>query len=244
MIERETERTLSRNKLLLGILFLSSAITLSLLVVYSPALTEDQQSVLFKVPHSPREFLDLITVLKVYCEGSYFYLLSVFSFFFVFLQSFGIPGPLILCIISGALFGRWQALLLVTLCSTIGSTMCYLLSETLGKGLIVRQFPKQVLAINGKIDNHRANLFYYILFLRLTPIIPNWLINLCAPIIGVNVVPFVIATFLGLVPANFLYISSGISLTSMQEVGLDYQSIALLIILGGLALIPTLKRNN
>ena len=37
----------------------------------------------------------------------------------------------------------------------------------------------------------------YIIFLRITPILPNWLINISSPILGVNIVHFFVGTFLG-----------------------------------------------
>ena len=37
----------------------------------------------------------------------------------------------------------------------------------------------------------------YIIFLRITPILPNWLINISSPILGVNIVHFFLGTFLG-----------------------------------------------
>ena len=48
-----------------------------------------------------------------------------------------------------------------------------------------------------QVQENRENLFYYILFLRLTPIMPNWFVNVACPIVGVPLSCFVSATALG-----------------------------------------------
>jgi uncharacterized membrane protein YdjX (TVP38/TMEM64 family) len=51
--------------------------------------------------------------------------------------------------------------------ATIGSAVCYMLS------------------LAQEVHHHRHNLINYILFLRITPIFPNWFINVSAPIVSV-----------------------------------------------------------
>ena len=41
-------------------------------------------------------------------------------------------------------------------------------------------------------------MFYHFLFLRVTPILPNWLINVSSPIVGVPFLYFSVGTFLGM----------------------------------------------
>lgn len=48
-----------------------------------------------------------------------------------------------------------------------------------------------------QVDKHRDSLLNYIIFLRITPFLPNWFINMTSPVIGVPVFPFVFGTFLG-----------------------------------------------
>ncbi len=48
-----------------------------------------------------------------------------------------------------------------------------------------------------KVSNHKDQLLYYIIFLRITPFLPNWFINISSPIINVPLVTFVIGTFIG-----------------------------------------------
>lgn len=48
-----------------------------------------------------------------------------------------------------------------------------------------------------QVNNHRSNLLNYMIFLRITPFLPNWFINITAPVIDVPMFPFWLGTFLG-----------------------------------------------
>jgi uncharacterized membrane protein YdjX (TVP38/TMEM64 family) len=56
------------------------------------------------------------------------------------LQTFAIPGPLILSIMSGALFGRVYGFILVCVVATFGASGCYLLSSALARYFIFKYF--------------------------------------------------------------------------------------------------------
>ena len=47
------------------------------------------------------------------------------------------------------------------------------------------------------MNKHKDDLINYIVFLRITPFLPNWFINIVSPVIGVPVMPFFIATVIG-----------------------------------------------
>ncbi len=76
------------------------------------------------------------------------------------------------------------------------------------------------------------------LFLRITPLLPNWLINLASPVVGVPYLAFISATIIGLMPANILHVNMGASLSTMKKIGFDANVIIFLLILSFVALIP------
>jgi uncharacterized membrane protein YdjX (TVP38/TMEM64 family) len=59
------------------------------------------------------------------------------------------------------------------------------------------------------------------LFLRITPLLPNWLINLASPIVGVPYKYFILATIFGLMPANIMHVSMGSEIASLNKIGFD-----------------------
>lgn len=117
--------------------------------------------------------------------------------FWFSLQAFAIPGSLFLSILSGFLFKFHVALTLVCTCSAVGASLCYLLSQLVGRRLVKHYFPERAKQWSEQVDKHRNELLSYILFLRMTPFLPNWFINLVAPVIGVPLYPFALGTFLG-----------------------------------------------
>ena len=58
----------------------------------------------------------------------------------------------------------------------------------------------------------------YMLFLRVTPTLPNLFINLASPIVDIPFHVFFLATVVGLIPASFITVrvSGYFSLTSLQ----------------------------
>lgn len=89
-------------------------------------------------------------------------------------------------------------MILVCTCSALGATLCYLLSQVLGKRIVIHFCPERAKNWAKQVDKHRDNLLSYMLFLRMTPFLPNWFINLVAPVIGVPLFPFAFGTFLGM----------------------------------------------
>jgi uncharacterized membrane protein YdjX (TVP38/TMEM64 family) len=49
-----------------------------------------------------------------------------------------------------------------------------------------------------KVASKRNDLLYYMIFLRVTPIVPNWFINLASPLIDIPLFPFALGTFIGI----------------------------------------------
>lgn len=113
------------------------------------------------------------------------------------LQTFAIPGSLFLSILSGFLFSFPIALTLVCSCSALGATLCYLLSQLVGRRLVKHFFPERAAIWSQQVNKHKNDLLSYMLFLRMTPFLPNWFINLVAPVIGVPLYPFAVGTFFG-----------------------------------------------
>jgi uncharacterized membrane protein YdjX (TVP38/TMEM64 family) len=243
-IKRETEEGLNRSKQVLVSLFCAGLVVLGLLVYLAPVVRNEDRDLFWKVPWNVEEIQMLSNAIMNYTNESYYYILTFFCFLYLLLQSFAIPGPLILSILAGTLFGRWIGLFVVSCCATSGASLCYTLSHFFGKGLVVRKYPEKIVEANKKIQEHKNHLFFYLLFLRITPIVPNLIINLSSPILGVPFKVFFMATFFGLMPANIIHINTGMTLASIKKVGLTYDSLIFLGILAFLALIPTLFINR
>lgn len=162
--------------------------------------------------------------------------------FYCSLQTFAIPGSLFLSILSGFLYNFPVALTLVCLCSALGATLCYLLSQLVGRRVVKHYFPEKARVWAHQVDKHREDLLSYMLFLRMTPFLPNWFINLVAPVIGVPLYPFALGTFLGVAPPSFIAIQAGKTLYKMTSSSdaFSWGSVTMLAVFSVFSLVPVI----
>ncbi|XP_067941289.1 transmembrane protein 41 homolog [Watersipora subatra] len=230
---------------LLCVTFLTALAILYITYSYFPKLHEEEK-VHMKLPRNMEDARQLGLVLTKHKTQYYLQVLSAFSITYIFLQTFAIPGSIFLSVLSGYLFPPYQALLLVCSCSALGASCCYGLFSVVGRGLVVRYFPDRVRSWSDQVDRHREHMLNYMIFLRITPFLPNWFINIASPVISVNYMPFVLGTFIGVAPPSFLAIQTGTTLYDMTESTSNF-TWSRLIFLAGLAtlsLLPVLYKTK
>ncbi len=74
----------------------------------------------------------------------------------------------------------------------------------------------------------------------MTPIAPNWFLNISSSVVGVPYSIFLAASFVGLIPYTYLLVQTGMTLNDINSIGLDLKTLASLMVMGLIALIPTL----
>jgi len=221
----------------IGALFLFG---LSLFVVlYFTVPSAENVSFTWKIPRKIEDVRDLAGIAQKYYQSNPTYVTVLFVYLYIFLQTFGIPGPAILGIIAGALFGPVKGFLVANTCASIGAVTCYYLSSIIGKTIVLKYFPGLLKKFTRFIKAHEDNLVWYMLFLRVTPLLPNWFINYASPIVGMPFKLFCIGSFLGLVPNSFILVRTGILLHEVSEFGLNLKAFFFLGLLALLMLVPT-----
>ncbi|KAF0544239.1 transmembrane protein 41B [Gigaspora margarita] len=165
---------------------------------------------------------------------------------YIFLQSFAIPGSVMLSVLGGALWGTWKALLFICFCSATGATICNLLSYYLGRAVTEKFLSKRMEIWNEQLNDHRKHLFSYIIFLRVTPFLPNWFINIASPHLGVGTIVFYFATLLGVAPLSFIHTQAGETIHNLTETDeisfFTTKNIIAMTLIAIAALIPILVR--
>ncbi|XP_069134060.1 transmembrane protein 41B-like isoform X2 [Argopecten irradians] len=235
----------TRSFIILGFIFFASILTLGIVYLKFPNLAEDEKQYI-KLPRDIDDAKNLGKVLSRYKEDHYYQVLGAYFIVYVFLQSFAIPGSIFLSILSGFLFSFSIALFLVCLCSALGASFCYLLSYLVGRRLVQKYFPERVAEWQSHVNRHREHLLNYIIFLRITPFLPNWFINITAPVINVSLVPFFFGTFLGVAPPSFVAIQAGTTLQKLTSSGdaVSWSSLIILTIFACLSLLPVFLKNK
>ena len=161
-IKAETEASLKTSKRILLSIFIVCLIFLFILISNAPEVSDSDKETFLTFPRNVKQIQLLSNAIQTYTASSYWYVVTLFCFLYLLLQSFAIPGPLILSILAGALFGRLEGLIYVSLCATSGASLCYTLSCFFGKGIIVRSYPNKVLEANKKIKEHSGSISFLI----------------------------------------------------------------------------------
>ena len=134
----------------------------------------------------------------------------------------------------------------ICFCSATGASFCYLLSYLVGRRLVRKYLPERSADWAEKVEKQKDNLLGYIIFLRITPFLPNWFINIVSPVLDVHLRPFWIGTFIGVAPPSFIAIQAGTTLQQLTSTtdALSFQSVALLVIFAFLSILPALVKNR
>ncbi|XP_023717271.1 transmembrane protein 41B isoform X2 [Cryptotermes secundus] len=231
--------------IVVGAIFVTSFIALFYIYLKFPEL-ESEEMQHMKIPWDIEDAKQLGRVLDRYKDKYFFEVMLTLIVTYIFLQTFAIPGSITLSILSGFLFPFPLALMLVCFCSATGASLCYVLSYFLGRHLVYRYFPEKASQWALTVKKHRSNLISYLLFLRMTPFLPNWFINITSPIIGVPLFPFWIGTFIGVAPPSFVAIQAGQTLykLSASSDAWSWTSVILLGFFAALSLVPVLIKKR
>ncbi|PAN07696.1 hypothetical protein PAHAL_1G356000 [Panicum hallii] len=165
---------------------------------------------------------------------------------YIFMQTFMIPGTIFMSLLAGALFGQLGGLALVIFAATAGASSCYFLSKLVGKPLVFSLWPDKLLFFQKQVAKRRGKLLNYMLFLRVTPTLPNTFINFASPIVDVPYHIFFLATAIGLIPAAYVTVRAGIALSDLRSLNdlYDPKSIVVLFLIGLVSVTPTLLGKN
>lgn len=158
-----------------------------------------------------------------------------------------IPLGVLLTVAGGLLFGQVLGWMLAVSGATAGAVLLFLAARmALAPLLAARAGPL--------LDRVRPGLqrdgFSYLLAMRLIPAVPFWLTNLAPALLGVPLGTFAAATFLGIMPAAFVFAGLGAGLDSVLAAGgqpdpaVIFSPPVLLPLLGlaALSLLPVLWR--
>ena len=136
-----------------------------------------------------------------------------YSFLYVICVAFSVPVASYLTLIGGAIF-NWLALPVVIISATIGATIIFILS----KSILANYFSKKIIKkYKGLEKGFSKNHFYYLLFLRLIPFAPFFIVNILAGIVNMRIISYVFATFIGIIPGTTIYIFTGITFSELFQ---------------------------
>jgi uncharacterized membrane protein YdjX (TVP38/TMEM64 family) len=141
---------------------------------------------------------------------------AAFVALYVGVVAVSLPGSLVLTLTGGFLFGTVLGACCAVVGATLGAVLLFLAARhAVGDWLAARAGP-----FMAKL---RAGLerdgFSYLLAIRLIPVVPFWLANLAPALAGMRLLPFALATLLGIIPATIVFASVGAGIGAVLQQG-------------------------
>jgi uncharacterized membrane protein YdjX (TVP38/TMEM64 family) len=152
--------------------------------------------------------------------------ISILAFIgvYIFTVALSLPGAVILTIAGGFLFGWIIGSAASVVAATIGGTILFLIARSaFGEALAARAGRR----LNKLRKGFSKDAFNYLLFLRLVPLFPFWLVNLAPALLGVPLRTFVLATAIGVVPGTIAFAIAGAGLDSVIAAQMRTQQLCL-----------------
>jgi uncharacterized membrane protein YdjX (TVP38/TMEM64 family) len=166
-------------------------------------------------------------------------MVAIFIVAYIAQTALSLPGAAILSLAAGAIFGAVMGTVYVNIGATIGATLAFLATRYLFHDVIENKFGPRLEKINRELETRGLN---YLLFLRLVPLFPFFLINLGAGLTRVPLRTFFFGTMIGIIPGSFVFCNAGASLatiTSLNEVATP-RVLGSFALLGLFSLVPVL----
>jgi uncharacterized membrane protein YdjX (TVP38/TMEM64 family) len=177
--------------------------------------------------------------LRAFTETHYFQALALSFAVYVTAASLSLPSGTVLSLTFGFLFGRWIATAFVVTAATLGATILFLVARYLF-GETVRQ---KLGKIGERIDaEFTQDGFSWLLFMRLMPVFPYFLVNLIPALTAMRARTFMAATLVGILPSTLIVTNLGQALGNLESTRglLKPETLIALSLFGLLALLPVL----
>lgn len=135
---------------------------------------------------------------------------------YVAVVAFSLPGGAVMSLAGGFLFGALIGTALIVPAATAGACLLFLgARHALGRTLAARG-GATLERISAAL---RRDGFWYLLSLRLLPVVPFWLANLAPALAGMPLGSFALATAIGIIPGSVVFAGIGAGLGEVFDRG-------------------------
>lgn len=157
-----------------------------------------------------RNYADLRDFIDTNLAGA----LALYVLLYVAVVALSLPGGLAMTLAGGLLFGWKIGAVATVVAATLGASVLFLIAKTsLGETLAARAGPW----LSRLREGFQANALSYMLFLRLVPVFPFFIVNLAPALLGVPFFTYAVGTFFGIIPGTVAFSVAGSGLGSVVE---------------------------
>ena len=166
----------------------------------------------------------------------------IFIVFFItsylVMTTLSLPVALLMGLLAGTVFEFYLAVVIVSFTSTIGATAAMSIARYIVRDYMTSKYRKYFEIINA---NFRENGGYYLFALRMSPLFPFFIINICFGLTKMRVLPFYLISQIGMLPGTIIVILLGNEISNVL-VSDNVISPSLVIYLTLLGLVPLLSK--
>lgn len=169
-------------------------------------------------------------------ESNFIFYFILFFFIYIIVTAFALPFAAIKTVLAGALFGLIPGVILTSFASSIGSTLCFLMSRFVLRDFVQNKYSKYLDKINKGI---KEDGIYYLFFLRLSPIFPFFIINLVFGLTKMKTMTFYVISQIGMLIGTVVFVNAGVQLSKISSMSdiLSFNLILSFILIGLVPLI-------
>ena len=152
--------------------------------------------------------------LKSFISSNLIVAILAYMALYVAVVALSLPGGLVMTLSGGLLFGWLTGAAATVIGATIGATLVFLVAKTsFGEAMAAKAGPWV-----GKLrEGFQENALSYLLFLRLVPAFPFFVVNLAPALLGVPLRTYVLGTLFGIIPGTTAFSVLGAGLGSAVE---------------------------
>lgn len=154
-----------------------------------------------------------------YIDQYPFLTLSLFVLLYIVMTALSLPGGALLSIIGGFLFGVPLSTIYVVVGATIGATIIFLAARSAIGDLLKRKAGPFLSKMDTGFQKNTAS---YLLFLRLIPLVPFWLVNIAPAFFNVKTRTYLWTTFVGIIPGAYVFTQAGNGLGAIFDSGKEF----------------------
>lgn len=186
--------------------------------------------------------------LQGFVEAYYFAALALYMLSYIVVTALSLPGATLMSLLGGFLFGALIGTPTVVIAATIGACMIFLAARSAFRDFFLARAGGFIRKME---QGFSENAFSYLLLLRLVPVFPFFIVNIVPAFTTIRLRTYALATFIGIIPAAFAFVSAGAGLGAVLERGGEIELSGLLtqpevltpiIALSIVALIPVVYR--
>jgi uncharacterized membrane protein YdjX (TVP38/TMEM64 family) len=181
----------------------------------------------------------LSDLLRNRAQASFWAFSAAYALVYCATIAFSIPGAAVLSVIAGYVFPFVSAVVIVNIGAVAGALLNFLLVRFLAGGDLQAKYAAKAEPFNRHLERNGPA---YLIFLRLVPVFPFFLVNILAGLTKISAFDFAWTTAVGILPGSAVFCFAGARLNSIRSVS-DIFTLPTYLALGflaALALVPAL----